>query len=198
MGVEARLRDGSRATIRVATPDDTPALQAGFAHLSEDSRYARFFTAVPELSGAVLRQLTELDGRTRLAIAAFDPDRDSEVGTADGFGIAVGRLISPDTEPTVAELAVAIIDEYHGRGLGHWLVAGLIAAAEQVGFTEIRGFVLSTNEAMIALFRGMGATLRKDHPPEAGVIEFVVTVAEAGARLRERGPSPDLFAGFFA
>lgn len=197
MGVEVRLSDGSRARIRVATPEDAPALQAGFAHLSDDSRYARFFTAVPQLSGAVLRQLTEIDGRTRLAIAAFDPDRPSEVGTDDGFGIAVGRLIAPEHDPTTAELAVAIIDEYHGRGLGRWLVAALVAAAEQVGFTGIRGFVLSTNEPMIALFNKLGATIRADHPPEAGVVEFVVTVADAAGRLREHGPSPDLFAGFF-
>lgn len=198
VGVLIDLDDGSRVTIRVATPDDAPALEAGFAHLSDDSRYARFFTAVPKLSGAVLRQLTELDGTTRLAIAAFDPDRPSEVGTDEGFGVAVGRLIAPEDDPTAAELAVAVIDEYHGRGLGRWLVAALVAAAEQVGFTELRGFVLTTNEPMIALFRDLGATVRTDHPPEAGVIEFGVAVADAGARLREHGPSPDLFAGFFS
>jgi len=165
MGVEVELSDGSRAMIRVATPEDAPALEAGFVHLSDDSRYARFFTAVPKLSGSVLRQLTELDGTKRLAIAAFDPDRASEVGTDDGFGIAVGRLISPEDEPTVAELAVAVIDEYHGRGLGRWLVAALVAAAEKVGFTELRGFVLSTNEPMIALFKDLGATIRTDQPP---------------------------------
>lgn len=186
-----------RVRIRVATPDDEPALQAGFLRLSDDSRYTRFFTAVPTLSGKVLHQLTDLDGHQRLALAAFDPDRQSEIGTDDGMGIGVGRLMSPMAEPDVAELAVAVIDEYHGRGIGRILVSGLVAAAEHVGFREVRGFVLASNHPMNRLFLWLGADVRHDEEAETGVIEYSFDVATAAARLRATGVSVDVFGALF-
>jgi GNAT superfamily N-acetyltransferase len=149
---------GGRVRIRLARHDDTDALEAGFAHLSEDSRYTRFFTAMPKLSGALLGQLTEIDGVDRVAIAAFDPDRASEVGEDDdGYGIGVGRFIRPTPGGDVAELAVAVIDEYHGRGLGRILMASIVVAAQQRGVARLQAYVLTTNTAMLTMLARLGA-----------------------------------------
>jgi GNAT superfamily N-acetyltransferase len=177
---------GGRARIRLARHEDAGALQAGFAHLSQDSRYTRFFTAMPKLSGALLGQLTELDGVDRVAIAAFDPDRPSEVGEDDdGYGIGVGRFIRPDSGGDVAELAVAIIDEYHGHGLGRILMASIVVAAQQRGVATLQAYVLNTNSAMLTMLTRLGAV---DHD---------VDDWGHGVRLLELGVDATLSHAFF-
>ena len=177
--IELTTRTGLVVRVRQARGSDDAALRAGFTHLSEDSRYTRFFTAVPQLSGSLLRQLTDLDGENRLAFAVFDPARDSEVGAPDGYGIAVARWIRPDPEVAVAELAVAIIDDYQGRGLGHLLIVGLLVAAERHGVEQLEAFVLASNTAMVRLLTDHGAVERILNDPDPGVRCFVLTVAEA-------------------
>jgi len=177
--IELTTRTGLAVRIRQARADDDAALRAGFAHLSNDSRYTRFFTAVPRLSGSLLRQLTDLDGRNRLAFAVFDPARDSEIGRTDGFGIAVARFIRPDPAIPVAELALAIIDEYHRNGLGQLLIAGLIVAADTHGIEQLQAFVLATNEPMIRLLASHGARELVVEEPGAGVRSYELDVSSA-------------------
>jgi GNAT superfamily N-acetyltransferase len=159
--VDLPVRDG-RVRIRLADHDDTPALEAGFVHLSADSRYTRFFTAMPKLSGSVLERLADVDGRDRVAIAAFDPDRASEVGAEDGYAIGVGRYIRSTTEDDVAELSVAVIDEYHGRGIGRVLLTAVVVAAHLHGVTRLQAFVLAMNTPMITMLTELGAVDHTD------------------------------------
>ena len=180
--IELTTRTGLVVRIRQARPDDDAALRAGFAHLSDDSRYTRFFTAVPRLSGSLLRQLTDLDGHHRLAFAVFDPARESEIGWTDGFGIAVARFIRPDPAVPVAELALAIIDEYHGNGLGQLLLAGLIVAAEKHGIEQLQAFVLASNQPMIRLLASYGARELVVGEPAAGVRSYELDVSTAADR----------------
>jgi len=199
-------RTGLEVLLRQARPDDGAALRVGFEHLSSDSRYTRFFTAVPRLSGALLHQLTDLDGQTHLAIAAFDPSRPSEVLTDDGalppprndgFGIAVARVIQPDPDIPTAELAVAIIDEYHGVGLGHILMAALIVLAESRHIERLQAFVLATNVAMIHLLQRYGAAEIHLEPHDPGVRTFELKIglaAGADSALERAGGDPELVA----
>jgi GNAT superfamily N-acetyltransferase len=159
--VDLPVRDG-RVRIRLADHEDTAALQAGFAHLSEDSRYTRFFTAMPKLSGSVLERLSDVDGRDRVAIAAFDPDRPSEVGAKDGYAIGVGRYIRSVTERDVAELSVAVIDEYHGRGIGRVLLMAVVVAAHLHDVARLQAFVLAMNSPMITMLTELGAVDHTD------------------------------------
>ncbi|MGI8793606.1 MAG: hypothetical protein ACR2H3_10590 [Acidimicrobiales bacterium] len=103
---EAELRGGGRVVIRALRPDDGPAIAAGFERLSEASRFMRFFSAMPRLSPTVIERLVAVDGTDHVTIAALDPDRASDVGTAAGLGIGVARYPG-DGDPTVVR---AVID----------------------------------------------------------------------------------------
>lgn len=186
------LAHGVRVRLRRAEPGDRDALRAGFVHLSDDSRYRRFFTAVPKLSGVMLNQLTDLDDR-RVAVAAFDPDRPSEVGTDDGYGVGVGRLIVTGDDPLVAEFALAVIDDYQGNGLGRTLMHCLVAVAAAMGLQRVKGFVLRSNTPMIALMGTLGAAATTDEV-EPGVVAYEFAVSEALRRLPDLGSDPDAFA----
>src|SRR6185369_10800690 len=81
-----RLPDGTPVRMRLLRPDDRAKLLAGFDRLSDDSRYARFFTAMPRLSDATLDRLLATDGWNHLAIGAEAGDQPPE--TAEGLGVA--------------------------------------------------------------------------------------------------------------
>jgi hypothetical protein len=66
-----RRGDGTVITVRMLQPDDREAFVAGFERLSPESCYARFFTAVPRLSDAMLRRLLDTDGIDHVALAAW-------------------------------------------------------------------------------------------------------------------------------
>jgi GNAT superfamily N-acetyltransferase len=176
---------GGRVRLRVAEPSDVDALEVGFTHLSADSRYMRFFTAMPRLSGRLLGQLSDLDGVNRLAIAAFDPDRPSEVGTDDGAGIGVGRYVR--TDDRTAELALALIDEYHGRGIGRVLLASIVVAADVHGIVTLQAYVLPNNVAMLAMMIGLGAFDHSDGAHDVRLLEI-----DVGATIAHPSLDPTL------
>ncbi len=141
------LADGTAVRLRLLRPDDREKLLAGFAELSDASRYTRFFTAMPDLSDRMLERLLHTDERDHLAIAAEAGDVPS--ASAPGYGVA--RFIRLEETPDVAEAAVVVIDRMQRRGLGKLLLARLAVAARERGITRFRAEVLRTNRAVVAL-----------------------------------------------
>ena len=182
--IDVTTNSGLVVRIRQARRLDEPTLRAGFGHLSASSRYARFFTAVPQLEGSLLHSLIDLDGNDRLAFAVFDPSVPSEItvpGPAgsgdDGYGVAVARFVRSDPTAPTAELAVTIIDDYQGHGLGHLLLAGLVVAARRRGIERLQAFVLASNSAMVHLLQSHGADEVRLAHPDPAVRTFELDVA---------------------
>jgi GNAT superfamily N-acetyltransferase len=145
---ETKLRNGHRILIRPIRPQDKDGLLEGLHHLTPASRYRRFFSPMPELSTAQLRYLTEVDHRNHEALIAFDADT--------GEGIGVARFIRSVTEPTAAEMAVAVLDTWHGRGVGTALLEALVARAREEGVERFTASVLAENAPMLRLLRQLG------------------------------------------
>ncbi len=139
----AALRDGSQVTLRLIRPDDKDLLRRGFERLSPASRYRRFLAAKTRLSDAELAYLTEVDGHDHFAIGAACEDA---AGHEEGVGIA--RFIRSRSDPRVAEVAVAVVDDWQGKGLGTLLLLRLVAAARERGVERFSGQVLASNEAL--------------------------------------------------
>ncbi len=141
---EVTLADGLRLRLRLVRPSDKLLLERGFQRLSPTSRYRRFLTGRDRLSAAELRYLTECDGIDHVGIGAVAcPDGDGE---EEGVGIA--RFIRNRERPETAEAAVAVIDEYQRRGIGHLLLSRLIEAARERGIKSFSCDVLASNQAM--------------------------------------------------
>ena len=126
--------------LRLVRPADKELLERGFARLSPQSRYLRFFTPKSALTDDELRYLTECDHVRHLAIGATTAD------AREGLGVA--RFIALEGEPGVADAAIAVIDEMHGKGLGSLLFERLVAAARERGIERVRCDVLGSNTAM--------------------------------------------------
>jgi GNAT superfamily N-acetyltransferase len=148
-----RLDDGTWIRLRLLRARDRRSILEGFERLSPESRYTRFFSAMPELPESVLEQLVNTDGWNRLAITA------ETAGTDDvpGEGVGIARFIRLDESPDMAEAAVAVVDHMQGRGIGKLLLTELSDAARERGITRFHAQVLRNNAAMLGLLHGLAA-----------------------------------------
>jgi GNAT superfamily N-acetyltransferase len=141
------LRDGTPVRLRLIGPADRARLAAGFEKLSRESRYLRFFTAMPHLPERMLDRLVATDGWKHVAIGAEVASDDP--AAAEGLGVA--RFIRLDDAPDVAEVAVAVVDAKQGLGLGSLLLRALLDAARERGVHRFRAMLLSENASARAL-----------------------------------------------
>jgi GNAT superfamily N-acetyltransferase len=135
---------GGVATLRPLGPGEVEVLDAVFDGLSPDSRYNRYLTGVPRLTGQMRSILTAVDGSAHIAWVA-------EVG---GRPAAIGRLIR--LSPATAEMALEVTDVHQGRGLGTALLDTLMTVASVSGIHTIRATVLSTNQRSLSGLRSIG------------------------------------------
>jgi RimJ/RimL family protein N-acetyltransferase len=168
-GTPAALRDGSEVLIRQVRASDAPLLADGFARLSARSRQMRFLSPKHALSAAELRFLTEVDHHDHEAIGALS--------AADGRGVGIARYVRDSGDPKAAEIAVTIVDDWQGRGLGTELLARLSDRARQAGICRFTATVAYGNAAMARLLQNMGAELTGHGP---GTVEYEVVLDRAG------------------
>ena len=160
------LRDGTRLLVDPLSPEDREELREGIEHLSPASRYRRFFTPVTDVSSQQLAYLTTLDHDQHEALAAVDP------GT--GRGVAVARYVLVGDTPPTAEVALAVFDEWQGRGVGRALLHRLAALAHSRGIVRFTGMMLADNTAMIRLMRSLGNVVSTHRG--SGTTELVVEI----------------------
>jgi RimJ/RimL family protein N-acetyltransferase len=145
------LRDGSAVLIRQVRSADAPLLADGFARLSAASRQMRFLGVKKTLSAAELRYFTDVDHHDHEALAALD--------RAGGQGVGIARYIRDANDPRAAEIAVTIVDDWQGRGLGAELLARLSDRARQEGIRRFTALADAGNVAVAALLRNAGARI---------------------------------------
>jgi RimJ/RimL family protein N-acetyltransferase len=137
----AVLADGRTVTVRPIQPWETHLVDEIFERMSEQSRYARFFSPVPKLT-AVMRK----------ALTAVDHDRHGAwVAEVDGTAVGIGRWVRYANDPARAELAFEIADDYQGRGVGTVLLPILLAAAKRADVARLECTVAPGNQRALAL-----------------------------------------------
>jgi RimJ/RimL family protein N-acetyltransferase len=158
-----RLVDGSKVTLRPVLPQDADIMQSFVRTLSEESRRNRFFRALRELPKDLLTRFTNVDYETHLALLA-------EV-FVDGAEVVVGEARYVRGDDSRAEFAVAVADEWHGKGIGRMLLNVLQQRAAAEGIAMIHGQTLPANGAMQAVARKAGFEIAPD-PDEPGVLRL--------------------------
>jgi RimJ/RimL family protein N-acetyltransferase len=164
------LRTGDRVLIRPIEPSDKTLLLDGLHRLSPESRYRRFLSPVDELGARQLRYLTEVDHHAHEALVALDPKTGAIVGVA--------RFVCLPADPTVAELGIAVVDDWQGRGLGTELLDELAARAREEGVRRFSAFVLQSNKPMLGLLRDLGDAQVVDR--DQGVVELLMDLPAEG------------------
>lgn len=147
------LPDGESILIRPITPKDRAAVEAGFAATSQQNRFLRFMRIVDHLTDSELNYLVDVDGVDHVALGAQ---------ADDGTGLGIARYIRDSRDPTLAEAAVMVVDEHHGRGIGTALVEALSNQALANGITGFTAYVLAENRAVIDMLKRAGALIEPD------------------------------------
>jgi GNAT superfamily N-acetyltransferase len=170
VGAPVVLRDGSHARIRQGHSSDKQLLLRGFERLSPESRYRRFLAPMPELTEGVVRYLTEIDHHDHEAMIALDEET--------GEGIGVARYVRDSERRDVAELAVTVIDDWQGRGLGTLLLEVISARAREEGITTFTALMLASNQEMMDLLKRLDPVRIVDR--KAGRVEIEAPIPTIG------------------
>src|SRR5947207_5029919 len=178
-GRSAVLGDGSVVMIRQVRSTDAALLADGFGRLSAASRRMRFLGVKKELSAAELRYLTDVDHHDHEALAAVD--------RAGGQGVGIARYVRDAGDPQAAEIAVTIVDDWQGRGLGTELLAALSDRARQEGIGRLTALADAGNVAVAALLRNAGARLVSRG---RGTVEYEIMLARGAEGSEALGTSP--------
>jgi len=141
-----RLFDGRPLWIGPITPAAKPLMVRGLERISPETSRRRFFTVRHRFSDEELEEMTNLDGHVRFALGATVRDA---AGNVEPVGIA--RFARLADAPTVAEVAILVIDAFQGQGVGRTLLKRLAAAALARGILRFRGIVLPENKPIIRL-----------------------------------------------
>ncbi len=152
--IHTSLRDGTPILLRPVRPEDKPRFIAGLKMMSMENRYLRFFAPVAALTPQQLEFLTEVDQVSHVAWGALDP------AAPDFPGFSVARYVCLPGEAGVAEVAVAVIDTMHRRGLGTVLLGLLYLLAGRGGVRTLRGTLMPANQFLIRWARDFGAAIK--------------------------------------
>ena len=146
------LPSGIPVLVRHVGPADAPRLKEGFKLISSLARRRHFpGDDVKELGAEQLKALEQVDQKNYCIWGAMNPAKAEE----PGIGIARYRRI--EEEPSAADVAITILDQYQGTGAGLLLHACLHYTAAH---NKIRHFyydVAGENQRFIRHLQHLGA-----------------------------------------
>jgi RimJ/RimL family protein N-acetyltransferase len=142
------VADGTRLRFRPIDAGDRNGLASLFARLSPESRRRRFLSAKHELSDAELDYFSDIDHVRHEAIAAIDQ--------RDGSIVGVARYALDGRRPAAAHMAITVVDELQGMGIGAALAIRTVNRARANGVAVLIATTLSENRPARALVRRLG------------------------------------------
>lgn len=165
------LATGQGLLLRAIRPDDRDALLYGFRQLSPASVRDRCFNVRLDLGEAELDHLTRVNFVDHVALVA-EVEMDREYRPA-----AVGRFVRVDEHPGHAELAITVLDDYQGLGVGSALLGALIECARELGLSHLDATAFAENRRVTGLLRGSGLPL--DSRVDNGLRSLSLSIAAA-------------------
>jgi GNAT superfamily N-acetyltransferase len=74
-----------------------------------------------------------------------------------GEAVGVARYVRDPARPDAAEVAVSVVDDWQGRGLGTLLLEGITMRAREEGVDTFTALMLAGNRQMMDLLERLGA-----------------------------------------
>ena len=168
----ALLTDGSTVEVRPAGPQDAEAVRAMHAAMSPDNMYLRFFSMSPNAA----------EQEARRVCREPDPDHAALLAWQDGRLVGVGAYELAG-KPGVAEVAFAVPDDMHGRGIASLLLEHLVWQARQRGLEAFTAETLAENSAMLRVFADAGLPARRRIAEGVVELTFPLPVGQDERRL---------------
>jgi GNAT superfamily N-acetyltransferase len=161
-----KLRDGTTVLIRPIGAADTTIEREFIERLSPQSRRYRFLGEIAAPGAALLDRLIHPDPAREAAFVALIADG------AHKREIGVARYCA-DRDERNCECAVAVADEWQGKGLATLLMRHLIEIARQRGYQRLYSIDARDNESMRTLADFLGFTRRADPNDSTQVVHWL-------------------------
>lgn len=146
---EVLLRDGSRILLRPIRREDAKRWLAFVRRLSRRTKYLSFHLVPNEMGPEDAVQFCTVDYTNTFAfVAEVMKEQHKNI-------IAIGRYYRLQNKH-LAEVAFAIEDAYHGKGIGTKLMEWLANVARDNGITNFEAEVLAENEQVMTVLRDYG------------------------------------------
>lgn len=169
-----KLRDGSSVLIRPIHPGDEDIERKFIERLSAQSRRYRFLGEIASAGVKLVEQFTHPDPTHDAAFVALIADG------AEKREIGVARF-SSGSDMARCECAIAVSDDWQGKGLGTIMMRHLIDIARQRGFKSMYSIDAGDNEPMRELAEHLGFERRHDPDDATQVIHTLdLRAATAG------------------
>ena len=137
--------------IRMSDADNPESLREQF---STKSILQRFLGYVPIASPKVIKALTDIDYKCKLALIT------ETISSEDSEIIAITRIACECEEK--AEFAIIIADDWQGMGLASVMMDLMIRVTRDLNYKILFAYTFSDNKKMIGMFIRRGFTLRHD------------------------------------
>ena len=169
--VYALLADGTTVEIRPAGPGDFDAVKAMHAAMSPDNTYMRFFNISRLAAETEARRICREPVPGKVALLAIS---DGEVAGAASYVSEV---------PGQAEVAFAVADHMHNRGVATLLLEHLVSFARSHQITTFTAETLTENKAMLNVFADAGLPIERHYEDGLFKLAFPLPSADAGPTL---------------
>ncbi|HEV2377198.1 MAG TPA: bifunctional GNAT family N-acetyltransferase/acetate--CoA ligase family protein [Streptosporangiaceae bacterium] len=177
----ALLADGTTIEIRLATPKDFHRVREFHDGMSPDNLYLRFF-------GASKRAAEQ---EAQRVCRPPDAEHAALLGTLGTRVVGVASY-EPTGEADEAEVAFAVADDMHGRGIATLLLEHLVSIGQGRHLRAFRAETLPENFAMLRVFSDAGLTVHRKVVDN--VVELTMPIPRPPA-LGEDSPYLDAVAG---
>jgi acyl-CoA synthetase (NDP forming)/GNAT superfamily N-acetyltransferase len=169
----ALLADGSTVEIRPAGPADFDAVKAMHEAMSPDNTYLRFFHFSRRAAETEARRICREPRPGHVALLALAADE--VVGCAS--------YDAPADSPNVAEVAFAVADGMHHRGIATLLLEHLVSHARSHQITVFTAETLSENTPMLKVFTDVGLPVQRHYEDGVWQLTFPLPSEDGGTAL---------------
>jgi len=150
-GAYALLADGTTIGIRPARPGDFDAVRDMHAKMSPGNLYLRFFGVNPAAAEREARRVCREPA----------PDHAALLAVLDGEVVGCGGYEVLGDGSRSAEVAMAVADGMHNRGVGTLLLEHMISLARSRGVYAFVAQTLIENALMMQVFADAGLPVRR-------------------------------------
>ena len=169
--VYALLADGTTVEIRPAGPGDFNAVKAMHAAMSPDNSYMRFFNISRLAAETEARRVCQDPVPGQVALLALADDE--VVGVASYVALGTGK----------AEVAFAVADRMHHKGIATLLLEHLVSYARSHQIATFVAETLTENKAMLNVFADAGLPVERHYADGIFELTFPLPSEDAGATL---------------
>jgi acyl-CoA synthetase (NDP forming)/GNAT superfamily N-acetyltransferase len=175
----ALLADGSTVELRPAGAADFAAVKAMHEAMSPENSYLRFFNLSRTAAEAEARRICRDPRPGHLALLAL---ADGEVVGCASYD-ALAEPAGPGVGCGVAEVAFAVADHMHHRGIATLLLEHLVSSARNDQVTAFTAETLSENTPMLKVFIDAGLPVHRHYADGVVEMTFPLPIQSGGTTL---------------